>query len=229
MPPEKPRMAPAAYGAHATTPGNPYSTASGHGHSAAPMPQGEIQARYGHPRYNTNHAAHKRAPPCTRRAVSGGSRPPRAFSNELAMHEEAADLAEWIIEQVADAMIYADRDGNIQRWNQAATRLFGFSAEDALGQNLNLIIPEHLRDAHWAGYNEAMTTGQLKLDGRPTLTRGLRKQGGRLYVEMTFALVKDADGKAVGAVAMARDVTERTEKEKAARGGVRPRREAAGV
>ncbi|HEX7387923.1 MAG TPA: PAS domain S-box protein [Castellaniella sp.] len=130
---------------------------------------------------------------------------------------EAAGLAEWIIDQTTDALIYADRAGDIRRWNPAAALLFGFSQEEAIGQNLNLIIPEHLRDAHWAGFDAAMERGQLKLGGRPTLTRGLRKDGRRLYVEMTFALVKDPAGQAVGAVAMARDVTARTEAERAAR------------
>lgn len=130
---------------------------------------------------------------------------------------ESPMLAEWIIDQVSDALIYADRKGDIRRWNPAAARLFGFTAQEALGHSLNLIIPEHLREAHWAGFEVAMDRGRLKLGGRPTLTRGLRKSGERLYVEMTFALVKDDQGVPIGAVAMARDVTERTEKERAAR------------
>jgi len=131
-------------------------------------------------------------------------------------------LAEWIIEQVSDALIYADRNGSILRWNQAACRLFGFSAGEALGNSLDLIIPEHLRAAHWAGYDAAMGSGRLKLQGHPTLTRAVRKGGQKLYVEMTFALVKDAGGAPVGSVAMARDVTERIEKERAARKAAAP-------
>lgn len=130
---------------------------------------------------------------------------------------EDADLPEWIIEQVADALIYADREGTIRRWNRACTRLFGFDAQQALGASLDLIIPEYLRQAHWDGYHAAMKSGALKLEGRPTLTRALHEGGGKIYVEMTFGLVKDAAGVPVGAVAMARDVTERVEKEKAAR------------
>jgi len=131
-------------------------------------------------------------------------------------------LAEWIIEQVSDALIFADRKGSIVRWNQAACRLFGFSAEEALGSNLDLIIPEHLRAAHWAGFDAAMDSGRLKLQGHPTLTRAVRKGGQKLYVEMTFALVKDAAGTPVGSAAMARDVTERVEKERAARKAAMP-------
>jgi PAS domain S-box-containing protein len=66
-------------------------------------------------------------------------------------------LAEQVLDQVADALICADHTGTIIRWNAARTILFGFSAEDALGQSLDLIIPEHLRAAHWNGFNAAMT------------------------------------------------------------------------
>ncbi|WP_331284293.1 PAS domain S-box protein [Castellaniella denitrificans] len=132
--------------------------------------------------------------------------------------QEPGDLAERIVAQTTDALIYADRDGRIVRWNPAASRLFGFSPEEALGASLDLIIPEHLRAAHWAGYHAALASGRMKLQGHPTLTRGLRKDGGKCYVEMTFAMVRDDAGAAIGSVAMARDVTERVEKERAARG-----------
>jgi PAS domain S-box-containing protein len=62
-----------------------------------------------------------------------------------------------------------------------------------------------------------MSEGALKLQGRPTLTRALHKSGRKLYIEMTFAVVKDnAKNEVLGAVAMARDVTDRVERERAA-------------
>ena len=86
---------------------------------------------------------------------------------------ETADLpAHAIVEHAADAIIFADVDGVIRTWNAAATRLFGFPAEAALGTSLDLIIPQRLRDAHWKGYNEAMRTGATRLGGTPTITRG---------------------------------------------------------
>jgi|SRR5579864_4274682 len=130
--------------------------------------------------------------------------------------DDQSHLAERILDQAADAVIYADRSGAIVRWNGACTALFGHAADEAIGQNLDLIIPEHLRPAHWAGFEAAMSKGTMKLEGRPTLTRALHKSGRRLYVEMTFAIVKD-DGKVIGAVAVARDVTERVERERAAK------------
>jgi len=133
-----------------------------------------------------------------------------------ALVEDMASLAESILEQIADAVIYADDTGTIMRWNHAAAALFGYSAAEALGQNLDLIIPEHLRAAHWRGFEAAMTNGAMKLQGRPTVTRATHQTGRKLYVEMTFALVKgQAGGPARGAVAVARDVTERMEQQRA--------------
>jgi PAS domain S-box-containing protein len=127
-------------------------------------------------------------------------------------------LADEILDQVADALICANQTGAIIRWNRACTALFGYSAEEVLGQSLELIIPEHLRAAHWSGFDAAMTKGTLKLQGRPTLTRALHKSGRKLYVEMTFAIVKgDTESEVLGSVAVARDVTERVERERAAR------------
>jgi PAS domain S-box-containing protein len=132
--------------------------------------------------------------------------------------EYGSQLADRILDQIADAVIYANRSGEIIRWNRASTALFGYSAEEALGKSLDLIIPEHLRASHWRGFEAAMTKGAMKLEGRPTLTRGLHKSGRKLYVEMTFAIVKGDEGEVVGSVAMARDVTERIERERAAAG-----------
>ena len=128
-----------------------------------------------------------------------------------------SELDARIAENVADALIYSDRSGTIMRWNGAATTLFGFSAAEALGQTLDLIIPEHLRAAHWKGFEAALASGTMKLAGKPTLTRALHKSGRKLYIEMTFALVRDSSGSVLGSVAMARDVTERVERERAAK------------
>jgi len=136
------------------------------------------------------------------------------INNDLV--EDTSSLAESILEQIADAVIYVDGTGTIRRWNHAAAALFGHSAAEALGQNLDLIIPEHLRAAHWRGFEAVMTNGVMKLQGRPTLTRATHQTGRKLYVEMTFALVKGQAGDAArGAVAVARDVTERIEQQRA--------------
>jgi PAS domain S-box-containing protein len=127
---------------------------------------------------------------------------------------DPSNLDARILDDVADALISADRSGTIMRWNRASTALFGYSAEEALGQSLDLIVPEHLRAAHWKGFDAALESGTMKLAGRPTLTRAAPKDGRKLYIEMTFALVKDTGGNVVGSVAMARDVTERVMRER---------------
>ena len=131
--------------------------------------------------------------------------------------DDGSSLAERILDQVADAVIYADHTGTLRRWNRGAVALFGYSAAEALGQSLELVIPEHLRAAHWRGFEAAMTSGAVKLAGRPTLTRATHKGGDKLYVEMTFALVRgEVAGSALGAVAVARDATERVAAQRAA-------------
>lgn len=130
---------------------------------------------------------------------------------------ESASLDALIVEQMAEAVVYADRNGVILRWNGAAAATFGYTATEALGQNLDLMIPERLRAAHWRGFDAAMASGKMRLEGRPTLTRGVHKSGAALYVEMSFSLVRDDAGTVVGSVAVARNVTERVEREKAAR------------
>ena len=121
----------------------------------------------------------------------------------------APELMNAIIEQCPDAMIFADREGAIRLWNRAAEALFGYSAAEVLGGNLDVIIPERLRGAHWAGYRRAIAAGETKYGNRVLTTRSTRKDGSKLYVELSFALVKDRGGMVTGALATARDGTER--------------------
>lgn len=115
-----------------------------------------------------------------------------------------------VLEQAADAIIVSDAEGTITTWNSAAAKLFGVPAGEALGRSLDIIIPERLREAHWTGFRKAMETGTTRLGGAPTLTRALHPTGRRLYVEMSFAVVLGADGKALGAVAVAREAPARS-------------------
>lgn len=127
------------------------------------------------------------------------------------------DIHRLIAEQIADPVIHADAEGTIRGWNAAAERLFGYSKSEAIGQNLDLIIPERLRAAHWAGFNRAMARGVTQHGGRATVTRSCTSTGETIYVEMSFAVVTGPDGKAFGAVAVARDVTKREVAERQSR------------
>jgi PAS domain S-box-containing protein len=132
--------------------------------------------------------------------------------------ELTRDLAHAIIDQSADAIIFADADGVTRVWNAAASAIFGFTAEETIGRSLDMIIPERLREAHWSGFRRAVESGVTRLDGRPTITRGLHKSGKRLYVEMSFAVVRAPDGTVAGSVAIARDATARYEQQRANQG-----------
>ena len=113
-------------------------------------------------------------------------------------------LFQAIVEQSADAIIFADPQGIIRVWNAASERLFGFSAADALGQSLDIIIPERLREPHWRGYDAAMQSGKTRHAGRPTVTKATHQSGETIYVQMSFAVVAFPDNTVLGSVAIAR-------------------------
>jgi PAS domain S-box-containing protein len=116
-------------------------------------------------------------------------------------------MAPWyqaIVEQAAEAIVFADREGIIRIWNRGAERLFGYSAAEALGANLELIIPERFRAAHWAGFGQAMDTGETRYAGRVLRTRSVHKDGGKLYVDLSFGVIRGPDGAVAGAFAIGR-------------------------
>lgn len=117
-------------------------------------------------------------------------------------------LLQAVLQGLPDAFVLADVHGVIQAWNAAAQRLFGFTAEEALGENLDLIVPERFRPAHDAGFARAVASGELRVAGRVMRTRGNHKDGRKLYVDFAFALLKDEQGAVVGVYATARDATE---------------------
>lgn len=115
---------------------------------------------------------------------------------------------------MSEALIFSDRQGIIQAWNPGAQSLFGFDAAETIGQSLDLIIPESLRKAHWDGYHQAISRGATLHCGRSRITRALHKSGNPLYVDMSFAVVKNQAGETTGAMAVARDATQRYQEEK---------------
>ncbi|HOB67514.1 PAS domain S-box protein [Ottowia sp.] len=122
-----------------------------------------------------------------------------------------ASAAPWrhILADTPDALIFADTQGVIRAWNAGAETVFGYGAVEALGQSLDLIIPERLRAAHWLGFNRAMARGTTSHGAEVRTTRGAHKDGRTLYVDMSFGVVRDDSGTVLGSVAMARDVTTR--------------------
>ena len=123
---------------------------------------------------------------------------------------DRAKLAEAILQSSGDAVIATDSEGLITAWNVGATRIFGFDEATALGQSLDLIIPENQRARHWAGYHEVMKTGKSRYaDGATLAVPALRADGSRISIEFTIVPLKDSNGAMAGMVAILRDVTER--------------------
>lgn len=114
-----------------------------------------------------------------------------------------------ILEQAPVSIIVADREGVIRAWNQGSEALFGFSAAEVVGQNLDVIVPERLRASHWQGFDRSLASGETKYAGHVMTTRATHKDGRKLYVEFSFAMLKDAEGRVIGAIAAGRDGTER--------------------
>jgi PAS domain S-box-containing protein len=114
-----------------------------------------------------------------------------------------------LLEQLPVSVIVSDREGRITLWNRASEALFGFTAAEAIGQNLDLIVPERLRQAHWQGFDRALASGTTKYAGKVMTTRATHKDGRKLYVEFSFGMLTDASGAVTAVVAVGRDGTER--------------------
>lgn len=120
-----------------------------------------------------------------------------------------------ILEQAPDAILYADRDGIIRLWNQGAERIFGFNAADAIGQSLDLIIPEKLRGRHWEGYSKVMATGESRYGTELLTVPALHRDGRQLSCAFSIVMLKDDQGKPLGVASIMRDNTAAFEREKA--------------
>ena len=134
--------------------------------------------------------------------------------------DEIARLGRAVLHDIADAVIYADRTGMIRFWNAGATRIFGFSAAEAVGQNLDIIIPERLRRRHWDGYHQMMKSSRSRYGADDVLAVPAQTKSGKaLSIQFTVAAVRDESGELPGIAAILRDVTKTFLELKRARGG----------
>ena len=119
-----------------------------------------------------------------------------------------------ILALAPDAILFSDRDGIIRLWNSGAERIFGFPAEQAIGQSLDIIIPEKLRERHWEGYHKTMKTGETRYGTELLAVPAINAEGDRLSTEFSIVMLTDDAGKPIGVAAIMRDVSERHQKEK---------------
>jgi PAS domain S-box-containing protein len=136
--------------------------------------------------------------PCLAARFEGGDR----VANDTTLVQVAHELA--------DALVIADADGVITFWNAAAERVFGWSATEALGRTLDLIVPERLRERHWAGYTEVMASGHTSYGDRLLEVPALHREGRSLSIAFTVTLLMHPGGTRPYAIAaLIRDDTER--------------------
>lgn len=120
-----------------------------------------------------------------------------------------AEFGRSLIENGPDAVIYADAEGVIRFWNMGAERVFGFTASEALGRSLDIIIPERLRQRHWDGFHQVMAGGQSKYGAKDLLSvPALTRSGETISIQFTVTAIHDAEGRITGIAAVLRDVTE---------------------
>ena len=128
---------------------------------------------------------------------------------------------EWIAQAVVtgtpEAIVVCDADGVIRLWNQGAQRMFGYSSPEAIGESLDIIVPEKLRKRHWDGYHKTMATGQTRYGDTLLSVPATHRDGHRLSIEFSVALLQH-DDRIVGISAIMREVTERRNEERALRG-----------
>ena len=126
-----------------------------------------------------------------------------------------------LVEAFGDGVIVCDAAGAIVFWNAASARIFGFTEEDALGQSLDLIVPQRQQQRHWDGYHKTMATGETRYGTDLLRVPALHKEGKPLSIAFTVALLHDADGKVTGIAAVVRDDTTRWNEERALKARVR--------
>lgn len=134
--------------------------------------------------------------------------------NGFPSHES---LCESIVEQSPIAIIVGDREGIVRLWNAGAQTMFGWSAEEAIGKSMDMIIPEKHRPRHWEGYDRVMGTGVTKYGRNLLAVPALTKDGRRISIEFNVVLLKDAEERVLGIAATMQDVTARWERDKALR------------
>ena len=127
-------------------------------------------------------------------------------------------LADAVLHTNSDAIVASDKDGIIRFWNPGAERIFGYTSADAIGQSLDIIIPERLRARHWLGYRQVMATGESRYGhGDILAVPGIRQDGGRISLEFTIMPLRNEAGRTIGMAALMRDVTVRFEEMRALR------------
>jgi len=151
----------------------------------------------------------------------------KQIEDALYNREEQLQRLASIVQSSDDAIVSKNLDGIIASWNKGAERIFGYTAEEAIGQPITIVIPQDRQDEERTILTR-IRRGE-RIDHFETVRQ--RKRGSLIVVSLTISPVKNAEGKIVGASKIARDVTEQRRKPRANRyvgtGGRTPQQESA--
>jgi len=128
----------------------------------------------------------------------------------------ALDLAA-LFNAIGDAVVVCDRAGAVIFWNPAAEHLFGHSQAEALGQRMDMIVPERLRKRHWEGYEKSMATGTTKYGHDVLRVPAVDKAGRSMSIAFTVCMLYDAAGQVTACASVIRDETSRFNEDRALR------------
>lgn len=138
-------------------------------------------------------------PPCWAHMFEDDDAPPTMSDTDLAR----------LMKSLADSVVVCDPGGQIVFWNEASTRIFGWTQVEALGQSLDLIIPERLRKRHWDGYERVMATGVTSYGDRLLEVPALHRDGHTISIAFTVSMLLGDDDLPAAIAAVIRDDTER--------------------
>jgi len=129
------------------------------------------------------------------------------LARSLAELQENLESARALAQTASDAIITSDQSQTILSWNRAAEHIFGFTQEEALGQNLKLIIPERYRDQHMQGMMRSLAGGPRRVLGQAVELHGVRKDGSEFPLELSLSSWSNSKSKMFAAII--RDISER--------------------
>jgi PAS domain S-box-containing protein len=122
-----------------------------------------------------------------------------------------------LVGAMGDAVVVCDVEGKLVVWNPGAERIFGWSAAEAIGRSLDLIMPERLRQRHWDGYGESMKTGKTRYANDVLRVPAVDKAGRAMSIAFTVFMLHDEQGEVNACGSVIRDETDRFQQDRALR------------
>lgn len=134
---------------------------------------------------------------------------------DISERKQAEQKFRSVTESAIDAIISADHIGNIVSWNNAATRILGYTSEEAVGQRLELIIPERFHEAHNQGMQRVTSGGESRVIGKTVELFARTKSGKEVPIELSLSTWTVREDRYYTGII--RDIRERKQAEEALR------------